>query len=65
MQVKPFYSKVQKDVYHDNNQCTEGNSIEEKKPRERHWRPAEVRSLQAPLTKGQFPVRASRLAVDH
>ncbi|MBA3861916.1 MAG: hypothetical protein H0X56_08105 [Solirubrobacterales bacterium] len=30
MQVKPFYSKVQKDVYHDNNQCTEGNSIEEK-----------------------------------
>ena len=30
MQVKPFYSKVQKDVYHDSNQCTEGKNIEDK-----------------------------------
>ena len=30
MKVNPFYSKVQKDVYHDNNQCAEGNNIEPK-----------------------------------
>jgi hypothetical protein len=28
--VPPFHSKVQKDVYHDNNKCTEGNNIEPK-----------------------------------
>ena len=26
--VSPFHSKVQKDVYHDNDRCTEGNNIE-------------------------------------
>ena len=26
--VSPFHSKLKKDVYHDNNSCTEGNNIE-------------------------------------
>lgn len=26
--VAPFYSRVQRDVYHDNDACTEGNNIE-------------------------------------
>lgn len=26
--VSPFHSKKQKDVYHDNDGCTEGNNIE-------------------------------------
>jgi hypothetical protein len=26
--VPPFYSTLLKDVYHDNDQCTEGNNIE-------------------------------------
>lgn len=28
--VPPFHSRVQKDVYHDDNKCTEGNNIETK-----------------------------------
>lgn len=26
--VAPFHSSLQKDVYHDDNRCTEGNNIE-------------------------------------
>lgn len=26
--VNPFHSSQQKDVYHDNSSCTEGNNIE-------------------------------------
>jgi phenylacetate-coenzyme A ligase PaaK-like adenylate-forming protein len=28
--VDPFYSSQQRDVYHDNDRCTEGNNIEPK-----------------------------------
>lgn len=28
--VNPFYSSQQKDVYHDNSRCTEGNNIEDR-----------------------------------
>lgn len=28
--VSPFHSSKQKDVYHDNDRCTEGNNIERK-----------------------------------
>ena len=70
--VSPWYSKKQKDVYHDNTDCDKGNNIESENiaygtgglPKVRYVQGPQLKRLGLPR-KRQFPLRANWLAVDH